>query len=115
MRLDDAKRVYRDVLDKNVRFSSHSKGKYTKKVYKSLYGSRGFSKNLVDELLDDVVINVDGEIVDIKFIELVFLRLLLQVKNKSESIECYQCANNAHYTPSLFEWWTYGKLWRDSG
>lgn len=112
--LDDAKRVYRDVLDKGVRFSSHSKGKYTKKVYKSLYGSYGYKKDFVDELLDDAVINIDGEIIDDALIEFVLMRVLLQIKNKSESIECYRCECVDYQYLIDFEYWIFGKLWKYS-
>jgi len=114
LRLDDARRVYRSVLDKNVRFSSHSKGKYTKKVYKRLYRGRGFGKDLVDELLNDAVIDVDGNLIDDRMIEVVKMLLLCLIENKNSKIECIDCSSvEFRYRPS-FEWWTFGKLWADS-
>jgi len=114
LRLDDARRVYRSVLDKNVRFSSHSKGKYTKKVYKSLYSRFNIKKDDVDCLIDDCVIDLDRNVTDYNLIEFVFLLLLHTKENKSQSIECYRCESNLYYHPISFEWWTFGKLWKYS-
>ena len=111
--LDDSKRVFRGVLEKKIRFSSHSKSKYTKAIYKSLYASNSIAKDDVDYLLDNNVIDINGNIIDKKLIDFLFILLLSQIYNKSESIECFDCWFKEYQFLILFEWWTYGKLWRN--
>lgn len=112
LKLDDAKRIFRGVLEKKIRFSSHSKGKYTKAIYKSLYSKFDLKKDMVDLMLDNNVIDTKGNINPnvIKFLYVV-MQFLSQIDNKSKSIECFECWYKEFQYSILFEWWTYGKLW----
>ena len=85
--IDDYKRHYRDKLKNNIRFTSLSRDKYTKKVYKRAYNN-GIVKCNVDELIDCEVINEDIKIIDnvlIYYFELIVfmkMRELIPYKNK---------------------------------
>lgn len=111
MRLHDAKSAYRGILDKNIRFSSHSKGTYTKSVYKSLYCKYGIKKDNVDYLIDNSTIDIEGNIIDDRVIKMLFLLFLCVIKNKSKKIDCFECGLHEVRLTMLFEWWVYGKLW----
>ena len=108
LKLDDKKRIFRGVLGKKIRFSSHSKGKYTKAIYKDLYSKFDLKKDMVDLMLDNCIINVHGN-VNSRVIEFLIILLLLQIDNKSKSIECFECWYKEFQYSILFEWWTYGK------
>ena len=112
--LDDSKRVFRGVLEKKIRFSSHSKGKYTKAVYKSLYSKFDLKKDVVDLMLDNSIIDIRGNVDNrvIEFLYVVFFASFNSNSNKSKSIECYECDLKEFQHLILFEWWTYGKLWQ---
>ena len=78
--MDDVKRDYRAKLHKNIRFSSFSKEKYSKAIYKKAYGC-GILKCDVDYLIDDCIINKDIELIDyrvIYYFRLLFLSYLVQ-------------------------------------
>jgi len=116
LNLDDSKRVFRGVLDKKIRFSSHSKGRYTKAVYKSLYRKFDLKKDVVDLLLDNNVIDIRGcvnsNVIEFMYLYLEIMRILSQIDNKSKSIECYQCELKEFQYLALFEWWIFGKFWK---
>lgn len=83
--LDDMKRDYRLNLHKNIRFSSFSKEKYSKKIYKLAY-SRGILKGSVDELIDDKVINESIDIIDdtlIYYFKMLVLSFLVQYRTSN--------------------------------
>ena len=113
LNLDDSKRIFRGVLGKKIRFSSHSKGKYTKAIYKSLYSKFDLKKDVVDLMLDNCIIDVRGNI-DSRVIEflLVIYASFMCNSNKSKSIECFECNYKEFQYLILFEWWVYGKLKR---
>jgi len=113
--LDDKKRILRGVLEKKIRFSSHSKGKYTKAIYKSLYGKFDLKKDTVDLMLDNNIIDIDGNVNNnvIEFIYIVFFTSFVSINNKSKSIECFDCWFKEFVYIAYFEWWTYGKLRND--
>lgn len=115
LQLDDDKRVYRSVLEKKIRFSSHSKGKYTKAIYKSLYGKFDLKKDTVDLMLDNNIIDAHGNVNSdvVEYIYIVFFTIFNISINKRESIECYECDLKEFIALSYFEWWTYGKLRRN--
>jgi len=79
--LDDVKKDYRSNLSTNIRFSSHSKGKYTKEVYKKAY-SKGIKKENVDYLILNCVINEDIEIIDNRILDLVMCFLVPLITSK---------------------------------
>jgi len=116
--LDDIKRVYRGVLEKKIRFSSHSKGKYTKAIYKSLYAKFDLKKDIVDLMLDNSIIDIKGNVNSrvIKFVYLVLeiMQLLRQYITSSKEIECYQCECVEFYKLFEFQYWIFGKLWNNS-
>ena len=114
--LDGMKKKYRDKLDKNIRFSSHSKEKYTKAIYKNAY-SKGILKGDVDYLIDNRIVDKSINIISSDLIyayKILFLVIYRINGLDSDEIECYRCANNPRYHQLTFEWWTYGKLWIDS-
>lgn len=82
--LDDKKRILRGVLDKKIRFSSHSKGKYTKAIYKSLYSKFDLKKDTVDLMLDNNIIDIHGSVNNnvIEFIYIVFFTIFNTSNNK---------------------------------
>lgn len=89
--LDDVKRDYRLNLQKNLRFSSFSKEKYTKKIYKSAY-SKGILKGCVDYLIDNEIINKSIEVVDSSFIyyfKILLLQYLVQYRIKMYLLSDY--------------------------
>jgi len=112
--LDDKKRILRGVLEKKIRFSSHSKGKYTKKVYKALYSKFDLKKDTVDLMLDNNIIDIRG-CVNNSVIEFLYviMRILSQYKTSSKNLECYDCWFKEFIFIAYFEWWTYGKLRND--
>jgi len=112
--LDDSKRVFRGVLEKKIRFSSHSKGKYTKAIYKSLYSKFDLRKDMVDFMLDNSVIDIHGNVNSnvIEYIYIVFFTIFNISNNKSDKIECYECNLKEFMIQSYFEYWIFGKLWR---
>jgi len=65
--LDDVKRDYRSKLHKNIRFTSFSKEKYSKAIYKKAY-SHGILKQNVDWLIDNCIISKDIEVTDYRVI-----------------------------------------------
>lgn len=75
--LDSVKRDYRFTLNKNIRFTSMSKEKYTKSTYKKAY-SHGILKKNVDTLLDNFIINKEIEIIDNKVIECFMIIMILR-------------------------------------
>lgn len=93
--LDDSKRVFRGVLDKKIRFSSHSKGKYTKAVYKSLYSKFDLKKNDVDLMLDNCIIDIRGNVDSrvVWFIYFVFNASFMSNK----IINRYECVNPIYF------------------
>ena len=113
--LDDVKRTYRGVLDKKIRFSSHSKGKYTKAIYKSLYSKFDLKKDMVDLMLDNCIIdikgNIDNRVIEFMYLYLEIMQVLVQIDNKSKSIECLECDYKEFQYSILFEWWIYGLTW----
>lgn len=110
LQLDDAKRMYRGVLGKNLRFSSHSKGEHTKLIYKRLY-TKGIKRENVDWLLNNCVIDTMGNIVDNRVI-LMVLRVLVQILNKSKIKANY--SHSVHFMSIvlafMFLYWVYGFL-----
>ena len=112
LKLDDKKRIFRGVLGKKIRFSSHSKGRYTKAIYKSLYSKFDLKKDTVDLMLDNCIINVHGNVNNrvIEFLCVVLFTIFITKSNKSKSIECFECWYKEFRYSILFEWWTYGKL-----
>ena len=111
LKLDDKKRIFRGVLGKKIRFSSHSKGKYTKAIYKSLYSKFDLKKDMVDLMLDNSIINIHGS-VNSRVIEflIVIYAIFMSKSNKNKSIECFECWYKEFQYSILFEWWVYGKL-----
>lgn len=79
LKLDSAKRYYRYMLDSKIRFSSVSKEKYTKSIYKKAY-CNGIRKEYVDDLIDNSIINKDIELIDSRFIMMCVLLLLIQYR-----------------------------------
>jgi len=108
LNLDDSKRVFRGVLDKKIRFSSHSKGKYTKAVYKSLYSKFDLKKDTVDLLLDNCVIDIRGN-VDSRVIEFFVMLILRQyIINRCECVKC-EIELYEYMKMFSFSWWIFGK------
>lgn len=84
--LDDVKRDYRNNLHKNIRFSSFSKEKYSKKIYKLAY-CKGILKGNLDELIDNKVINESINVIDdalIYYFKMLVLSYLVQYRIKRE-------------------------------
>jgi len=114
--LDDSKRVFRGVLEKKIRFSSHSKGRYTKAVYKSLYRKFDLKKKDVDLMLDNNVIDIRGHVnsnvIEFMYLIIEIMQVLSQIDNKSR-LSCQVILDNLNLREFqyliLFEWWTYGK------
>ena len=110
LELDDQKRMFRGVLGKNLRFSSHSKGEHTKLIYKRLY-ARGIRRDNVDYLLNNCIIDTMGNIVDNRVI-LMVLRVLVQIVNKSKIKANY--GHSVHFMSIVlafvFLYWVYGFL-----
>ena len=79
--LDTVKKDYKGMLNKNIRFTSMSKEKYSKSIYKKAY-SYGIKKENVDGLLDDFIINKELEIIDNRVIKMMILLILLQIRIK---------------------------------
>lgn len=77
--LDSVKRDYRRVLGSSIRFSSMSKDKYAKAIYKKAY-AKGIRKEYVNDLIDSSIINKEIEIVDNRVIMMVILRVLIQYR-----------------------------------
>jgi len=108
LKLDDAKRIFRGVNDKKYRFSSHSKGKYTKAIYKSLYSKFDLKKDVVDLMLDNCIINVDGN-VNSRVIEFIVMLILSQyIINRYECVKCEVELHN-YMNMFVFPWWIFGK------
>lgn len=111
LKTDIAKRDYRSMLDKKLRFTSMSKDKYTKNTYKRAY-SKGIKKQFVDELLDDCIINKDIEIVDnrvILFSVMLILTYILRTRNIEAFDMDFDNKSQFHYK-KLFEFWSTGFL-----
>jgi len=112
--IDGVKKVYRDKLNKNIRFCSHSKEKYTKAIYRSAY-KKGILKGDVDYLIDNKIIDKEINIIDIKLLELVKILLLVLYRIKSskdERIDCFDCNLVEFMFIAQFEYWIFGKLWK---
>lgn len=112
--LYDAKRTYRGVLDKKIRFSSHSKSKYTKAIYKSLYSKFDLKKDTVDLMLDNNIIDIRGNVNSsvIYALYILFYASFNTSNNKRESIDCFHCNLVEFLYLTYFEYWIFGKLWR---
>lgn len=111
--LHGVKKAYRDKLNKNIRFSSHSKEKYTKAIYKGAY-KKGILKGNVDYLIDNNIVDKEINIIDVELLEYskILLLVLYRIKSlESIKIDCYQCCLNDIQILMIFEWWIYGKLW----
>lgn len=57
-KLGEARKDYRKVLGKRVRFYSHTRNEFTQKVYKSLYKKYGLTYSEADYVLENEIIKV---------------------------------------------------------
>ncbi len=110
LKLDYYKRIYRSVLDKKIRFTSMSKEKYSKIVYKRAY-SRGVKKLHVDELIDNKIINESIEIVDNALIYgfmVMLMRELIQYRINN-IIDRFSTENKSQFLhQKLIDFWITG-------
>lgn len=107
-KLDEHRRAYRAVLGKNLRFKSHSKGEYTKLIYRRFY-ARGIRRENVDYLLDNCIVNTDCEVVDCRVILFVLLHLAqIVIKNRIKTLYDYFWLFEGIELLFFFEYWLYG-------
>lgn len=109
LKTDIAKRDYRSMLDKKLRFTSMSKEKYTKSTYKKAY-SKGIKKQFVDELLDDCVINKEIEIIDNRVILFSVMLILMYILRTRKIEEFELCFDNKSQIQlqKIFCYWIFG-------
>lgn len=111
--LYDAKRTMRGVLGKKIRFSSHSKGKHTKAIYKKLYSKFNLKKDMCDLLLDGCVIDIQGSITNeaiYAFCYMLFTNFKT-INNKRVKPSEYEKNLTLFQYTFLYEWWVYGRMW----
>jgi hypothetical protein len=110
IKLNSHKAWYRKELGKNLRFSSHSKSKYTKVIYKRGF-ALGILKNDVDFLLDHEIVDESFNIIDeevaLWMVMCVFSSLLGQENNKWIRYLFHRCLTVVSL-PKDFEWWIFG-------
>lgn len=112
LELDYHKRVYRDVLNKSIQFTSHTKEKYTKAIYKRAY-YHGIKKSNVDILIDNCIINKDIKIIDnrvIQYVKLLMLYVFLSELVQYKTRYVYTGSKNQIQLRFLFLYWVFGFL-----